>query len=291
MTAFRPTSLAEALRIRAESPVIPFAGGTDLMVRSRRPSGLAPELANSVLFLCHLPELHGISMSGNRLAISAGVTFTEMLADDRVPGVLRQAVGEIASPAIRNVATLGGNICNASPAGDTLPALYCLDATLLLAQAGGEREVAIDRFIVGPGKTDLRDDELLRAVVVSLECFDRTTFRKVGTRKANALAKVSFAGLARLEEGRVGEVRMALGAVAPTVVRCHELESECVGLDRMGIGAHLPRLLDGYARLIVPIDDQRSTAGYRKTVSLRLIERFLSEVATEIGRTSAATPK
>jgi xanthine dehydrogenase FAD-binding subunit len=281
VSASRPQSLAEALRIRSEARVIPFAGGTDLMVKHRRPSGLAPGFAQPILFVGHLPELRHITAEGNALVIGAGVTLSDLLAHGQVPGALKQSVAEIASPAIRNMATLGGNICNASPAGDTLPALYCLDATLVLARVGSERRVGIERFILGPGKTDLRDDELLKAVILPLEHFDLASYRKVGTRKANALSKISFLGLARTDGGQISDLRVAFGAVSPTVVRSRGLESECIGLDGDGLVARLPRLLEGYARLIVPIDDQRSTAEYRKAVSLRLLARFLAEVAAE----------
>jgi len=281
VTASRPQSFAQALHIRSEARVIPLAGGTDLMVKHRRPFGLAPEFAHPILFLGHLPELRHISTDGKALVIGSGVTFSDLLAHEQVPGALKQSVAAIASPAIRNVATLGGNICNASPAGDTLPALYGLDATLVLARVGGERWVGIERFILGPGKTDLRDDELLQAVILPLEHFDLAFFRKVGTRKANALSKISFLGLGRIDGGQISDLRVAFGAVAPTVVRSRGLESECVRLDRAGLIARLPRLLEEYARLIVPIDDQRSTAEYRKAVSLRFLARFLAEVATE----------
>ena len=275
VSAYRPTSFAEALRIRQESQAIPLAGGTDLMVSHRRYPGLAPQFARPVLFLGGLPELGGITVVGATLTVGAGVTLSGLLAHEAVPDVLKQAVAEMSSPAIRNVATLGGNICNASPAGDTLPALYCLNAVLTLACAGGERQLGIEEFILGPGKTALRDNELLRAVSLSLERFDVACYRKVGTRKANALSKLSFLGLARTGEGRIEDVRIAFGAVAPTVVRSKELEREIVGRNRAELGEIRTRVLDGYARLIVPIDDQRSTAEYRKVVSLRLLGHFL----------------
>jgi xanthine dehydrogenase FAD-binding subunit len=143
VSAYRPASLDEALRIRAEDEAIPFAGGTDLMVKRRRYSGLVPRLDRPALFIAHLPQLRGVSLERAVLTVGAAVTLSEMLSDDRVPGVLREAIGQMASPAIRNVATLGGNVCNASPAGDTLPALYCLNARLVLGSQRGERRVPI----------------------------------------------------------------------------------------------------------------------------------------------------
>ncbi len=160
------------------------------------------------MFVAHLPELQGVSVQNETLTLGAAVTLSELLADERMPGVLREAIAQMASPAIRNVATLGGNVCNASPAGDTLPALYCLNARLILAGRQGERRVPIERFLLGPGKTSLAADELLRAVELpsaqsAAARFDVAYYRKVGTRRANALAKLSFLGLAGLQDGAV----------------------------------------------------------------------------------------
>jgi xanthine dehydrogenase FAD-binding subunit len=275
VSAYRPASLAEALRIRAESGAVPLAGGTDGMARRRRHSGLAPRFERPVLFVAHLPELHGIFVENATLTIGAAVTLSELLADERVPGVLREAIAQMASPAIRNVATLGGNVCNASPAGDTLPALYCLDARLVLAGRWGERRVPIERFILGPGKTDLAGDELLRVVELPAARFDVAYYRKVGTRKANALAKLSFLGLAALQNGTVRDVRIAFGAVAPMVVRSTELEGALLGRTAADWPAVRSQWVEGYARLITPIDDQRSTADYRKSVALSLLTDFV----------------
>lgn len=246
------------------------------MVRHRRHSGLVPQFECPVLFLSHLQALRYITVEGADLVIGAGATLADLLNDKRIPSALKQAAAQIASPAIRNVATLTGNICNASPAGDTLPALYCLNARLVLACDGKERRVNIGDFIQGPGKTDLRDDELVKSIVLPMERFEVVDYRKVGTRKANALSKLAFLGLAKVEGETIQDVRIAFGAVAPTVVRSRQLESECIGLSRRELAQRRPELLDAYARLIVPIDDQRSTAHYRKAISLRLLDHFLT---------------
>lgn len=282
MSAYQPASLKEALRIRAESGAVPLAGGTDWMVRRRRHSGLAPRFERPALFVARLPELRGVSLQNATLTMGAAVTLSELLADERVPGVLREAIAQMASPAIRNVATLGGNVCNASPAGDTLPALYCLNARLVLAGWRGERRVPIERFILGPGKTDLAGDELLRAVELPAveppsARFDVAYYRKVGTRKANALAKISFLGLASLRGGTVRDVRIVFGAVAPMVVRSVELEGELLGRTAVDWPAIRSQWVEGYEKLITPIDDQRSTADYRRTVALSLLTDFVEE--------------
>lgn len=275
VSAHRPARFAEALRIRAEAEVTPFAGGTDLMVRWHRNSGLAPRFERPVLLLAHLPELHVIANIRSSLSIGAAVTLSELLLDARVPTVLREAAAQMASPAIRNVATLGGNICNASPAADTLPPLYCLNAELVLAAKWGERRVPIERFIVGPGKTELRQDELLKSIELPPASFDVSFYRKVGTRKANALSKLSFLGLSSLTDNRTLDVRIAFGAVAPTVVRSTRVESLLRIVTDVEMPSIRPQIIESYADLIVPIDDQRSSADYRKTVALNLLSDFL----------------
>jgi len=170
---------------------------------------------------------------------------------------------------------MGRNICNASPAGDTLPVLAVLDASLTLQSVSGEREVSLLSFFKGPGKTLLRNDELLTCIRFRLPHFSAEGYRKIGTRKANALSKIAFAGFLLKEKGLLSDVRIALGAVAPTIVRSRELENRLIGQPVSDIAELMPDLLNSYAKLIQPITDQRSDANYRKTVSLRLIENFV----------------
>ena len=267
VSAYRPQTFEEALLIRQEHRVIPFAGGTDLMVKYRRHTGLAPQFELPIVLLGHLQELRFVDVSSDELVIGAATTLADLVSHEATPEALRLAAGEIASPALRNVATLVGNVCNASPAGDTLPALYCLNASLILASSDGERRVAVDGFMLGPGQTVLRGDELVKAVSIPRESVDQIHYRKVGTRQANALSKLSFLGLAHTEGQSVLDLRIAFGAVAPTIVRSKELEREYSGLSKSDLARQLPALLDAYSKLIVPIDDQRSTAHYRKAVS------------------------
>lgn len=275
-----PKTLAEALAIRKERRVIPLAGGTDLMVRKRGWAGTLPAFDEEVLFVGGIEELRAIRLEKGCLRLGAAATLTDLLEHRAVPEILRRALAEMASPAIRNAGTIGGNICNASPAADTLPPLYALGASVLLRSAANERSLPIEDFLIGPGQTALRQDELLVAITVPLDGHNVVCYRKVGTRQADALAKVSFAGLARVAGGRVGEIRMALGAVAPRVVRSREAEALCRG---RGVD-ELPALLDEikgiYAEQIRPIDDQRSSAAYRRAISLRLIAHFLTHLTS-----------
>lgn len=275
---YRPKNLSDALDIKASTNALPLAGGTDLMVRMKRWSGLAPAFQSNVMFIGHLEELRRISQKNGELSIGAGCTLTKILENPITPDILKQAISNMASPAIRNIATIGGNICNASPAGDTLPPLYALGAEIVVQSKNNERKIPLEQFIVGPGETILQNDELVREIIVPLDKFDRTFYRKIGTRKATALAKISFAGLARTEDGILENIRIAFGAVASTVIRNEKIEDEINGIKAAELSDIANKIVQKYSPLIRPIDDQRSTAQYRKEVSLRLLEYFLKSV-------------
>ncbi len=270
-----PGTLDEALEIRADKKTIVFAGGTDLMVRARVWFGVPSKFDLPVLYIGKLEELKGVSVDGRSIRIGAGTRLSDIAANPDVPEPLRVAVLSMAAPAIRNMGTIGGNICNASPAGDTLPVLYAFDAVLELRSLKGTRELPIRDFITGPGKTALRGDEILTAITFDTPEFDVYEYRKVGTRKANALSKLSFFGLLAFDGNTVADFRAAFGAVAPTVVRQRFIEQKLVGLRREEAHEVIGDVVESYADFINPIDDQRSTAFYRKQVSLRLLRHFL----------------
>ncbi len=273
--SYHPETLEEALKILIKTHCIPYAGGTDLMVRYRRGPGLVPGFDLPVMFIGQLPELTTVSEKNGEFSIGACVPYSEIIRHPHTPEILRQACRLIGAPAIQNLGTLGGNICNASPAGDTLPPLTALDASLTLRSISGEREVSLPSFFTGPGNTILRNDELLTCIHFRLPHFTVEGYRKVGTRKANALSKIAFAGFMLKEKDMLSDIRIALGAVAPTVVRSRELENRLIGQPLTDLAELLPDVLESYGKLIQPITDQRSDANYRKTVSLRLIENFV----------------
>ncbi len=275
---YRPKDLSEALDIKASTNAVPLAGGTDLMVRAKRWSGLAPAFQSDVMFIGHLEELRRIADDNDYLTIGAGCTLTEVFENPITPDILKQAISNMASPAIRNIATIGGNICNASPAGDTLPPLYALGAEIIVQSKSGERKIPIEQFIVGPGETILQSDEIVGEIIVPLDKFDKTFYRKIGTRKATALAKISFVGLARISGDIVENIRIAFGAVAPTVVRDEKIEDKIRGKKIAEIFDIANEIAQEYSLQIRPIDDQRSTAQYRKEVSLRLLKYFWESV-------------
>ena len=273
-----PRDLPDALDTLASEPGMwrPFAGGTDLMVLFE-----AGKLAHQKFVnIWHLPELRGIEVSAEHVTLKALTTYTEAQAHDVLQSefpLLCRAAAETGGLAIQNRGTLGGNIVNASPAADSPPALLVYDAQLELVSQSGARWLSYQDFHTGYKQMLLRPDELLRSIRLPRAMKGwRQYYRKVGTRRAQAISKVCFAGAARIEQGRIAEIRLALGSVAPTVVRCLRTEEFLKGrqLDEAAIGAARAQL----SKEIAPIDDIRSTANYRLRVAANVLEEFLSKL-------------
>ena len=274
-------SLAETLQQMASEPGAwrPFAGGTDLMVLLE-----AGKLAHKqYLSVWHLPELRGIEETPEHIRLGALTTYTQVLCHptlQREFPLLCQAASETGGVATQNRGTLGGNIANASPAADSPPALLVYDAELELVSASGSRRVAYHRFHAGYKKMDLRPEELIQTIRVSRKMKHwKQYYRKVGTRRAQAISKVCFAGAADVIGGQIRDLRIAVASVAPTVVRCVQTEQCLRGrrLDPERVRAARETL----AREIAPIDDMRSTARYRLRVAQNLLADFLGGLQAE----------
>jgi CO/xanthine dehydrogenase FAD-binding subunit len=250
----------------------PFAGGTDLMVLLE--AGKLPH--HKFVSIWKLPELRGIETTPDHVTLGALTTYTEVRGQEilkREFPLLCQAAAETGSVATQNRGTLGGNIANASPAADSPPALLVYDAELELVSASGSRWVPYLGFWSGYKQTDLRPGELLRRIRLPRGKRGwRQVYRKVGTRRAQSISKVCFAAAARLDAGRIGDVRIALGSVAPTVLRAVQTEKALRG-EKL-----TPAILDAaqttLAREIAPIDDMRSTSRYRLRVAQNLLADF-----------------
>ena len=188
--------------------------------------------------------------------------------------MLCQAASETGGLAIQNRGTLGGNVANASPAGDSPPALLVYDAELELVSASGSRLIPYEGFHTGYKQMLMRPDELIKSIRLSRKHLPRRQYyRKVGTRKAQAISKICFAGLAELDGEQIKDIRIAVGSVAPVVVRCRGTEDILRGrkVDASAVSAARAEL----AREISPIDDIRSTAKYRLQVAMNVLEEFL----------------
>jgi CO/xanthine dehydrogenase FAD-binding subunit len=269
-----PRTLADAYALLGEGGWTPIAGGTDLMVRITGEIGEPPA---RVLDIWHLDELRGITLRDGSLVMGALTTYTELRRSDLVTSrlpVLAEAAATIGAAQIQNRGTIGGNIVNASPAGDTLPVLLATDARIVVGGARGERSIAATDFWTGYRTTARAEDELVLRVEVPLPAGRTEWFRKVGTRRAQAISKVVMA-LAWVTDGSGAwaDVRVACGSIAAVPLRLPEVESVLEGavID--------PQVADR-ARVAVeasirPIDDVRSTADYRREVSGRILARAL----------------
>ncbi len=283
MAELKPKTLARALEILAGEEVTVVGGGTDLMVRHRTWAGLPARVLHPPLFTGGIAELRALSVEDGRLQIGGAVTLSDLLLFPDTPDCFKQALRGMAAPGIRNIGTLAGNICNASPAGDTLPVLYALGATVVLQSAQNVRKLPIETCITGPGRTVMQKGELLTRVSVPLAPCDVMFYHKIGPRKAQAISKLTFVGLANVKNGVVTDVRAAFGAVGPTVVRRPEIERILVGKKAAELAARKEDVQAAYAPFITPIDDQRSTAAYRKEAALGLLGRFIEQIAAKTG--------
>jgi CO/xanthine dehydrogenase FAD-binding subunit len=274
-----PRDLSAALDRMAREPGAwkPFAGGTDLMVLLE--AGKLPH--RGFLSIWKLPELRGIEVTPEHVTLGALSTYTEVRRHEllaREFPLLCRAAAETGGVATQNRGTLGGNIANASPAADSPPALLVYDADLELVSASGLRWVPYHGFWSGYKQIGLRPGELIRRIRIARGKNGwRQYYRKVGTRRAQAISKVCFAAAARIDSGRIADVRIALGSVAPTVLRAVETEKILQG------EAPTPMLLraaqETLAREIAPIDDMRSTARYRLRIALNLLAEFCENLS------------
>ena len=278
MKLYRPVNLIDALKVRSETDVIVLAGGTDLMVKYRNPALIMPEIKKDLLYIGHLKELKGITSEGGTIRIGAATTLDDLEENAITPSILKKAIKELASLSIRNVATIGGNIANASPAGDTISPLIAMDGSIILKSLKGERRLPINKFILGPGKTVLEDNEIIEAIEIKDKKFNREYYKKVGTRLANALSKINFVGLAFIENDTLMDIRIAIGAVAPVVMKSEEIEKRLQGMKLKEIKKCIKDIQKEYSSLVKPIDDQRSNAIYRKNVTLNLLRNFLQNL-------------
>ena len=273
---YLPKSINAALQILNSENVIVYAGGTDLMVRYKNETSLLPKFDKNILYIGQIDELKKVYENNEEIVIGAGCTLASLLRNEYVPEILKKSIRGVASPAIRNMGTIGGNICNASPAGDTLPVLYSLNSRCNVISEGLERTINIEDFIYGPRRTALKKNEILKSITISKENFNIVHYEKVGARKASAISKLSFAGLCNVENGRVQDLRMSFGAVGATVVRLKEAETLIIGKEINTLDKFIKEAIEIYDKNINPIDDQRSTAQYRKIVVMNLIKYFFN---------------
>jgi CO/xanthine dehydrogenase FAD-binding subunit len=251
-----------------------LAGGTDLMVQIN-----LRRLSPAALIYLGACNLAYVEDRGDALAVGATTTFATIVrspAAQRQAPLLVQAACKIGSPAIRNAATIGGNLANASPAADAAVVLLALGATCKLVTARGERMVEAARFFTGPGQTDLQPGELLAEIIIPAQRpDDRTLYRKIGARQADACAIVSVAMALHAPGGTCTRARIALGSVAPVPLLAEQASSLLLG-QRLADGDLIERVACAASEATRPIDDGRATAWYRRKASAALVRAGLA---------------
>ena len=273
-----PASLADALTLLKNEPGVwkPFAGGTDLMVLLE--AGRLPH--RNYINIWGLDELRGVEANDTHVTLGALTTYTDvqsnLILQSEFP-MLCQAASETGGLAIQNRGTLGGNIINASPAADSPPALLAYNAEIELVSSGGSRWLPYHGFHTAYKQMGLGADELLSRIRLPRNTEGATHYyRKVGTRKAQAISKICLAALGRMSDGQMSDTRIALGSVAPIVVRCVQTENALRG--QQPDAKTIAVACDSLSREISPIDDIRSTADYRLQVSKNLLADFLMQL-------------
>ncbi len=256
-----------------ESAAALYAGGTDLLVKLR--AGL--EDPPALICLERVGELKGVQDELDEVWIGAATTLSTLMEDPIIQRrfqVLRKGLEVLGSPPVRHMGTIGGNIVTASPAGDTLPALYVLGAQLEIRSKDGSRVVAIRDFIVGPGQVLLNRGEILAGIRLrKVQSYAIHHYEKVGRRKSQACAIASMAALLTVSDSGVVEAaRLAWGSVGPTVVICREAEAAIEGkpLSMESLKLAIPLV----EKAVSPIDDIRADAAYRRTVAGLLLLRL-----------------
>ncbi len=273
---YQPVTVREALELLAAGDCMACAGGTNLYVDRKHGKYLDADYVS----LDRLKELRSVHREADGIHIGSMVNFAqleklEFSGAECIPA----AASMVGAPQIRNRGTIGGNIISASPAADMVPPLMALDAVLVLNSMDGERRIPVTNFMKGPGKTDLRPQELLTEIIVPVK-EGRSVFYKAGKRNALAIAVCSQAVFARMEQGKVAEISVSYGSVGPTALRAAKLERCLIGSGRelLSSGEYREMLLEALQEDISPIDDIRATREYRQRVAFRMLLHNLNEL-------------
>lgn len=278
MMCYIPKTLEEALDIKSKHDVIVLAGGSDLMVSNKRTLGLTPKFDKPVMIVRNLPELKNIYINDKgECCIGSGCTSAQIAESTLCPWHLRQAASRMGAVALRNSATIAGNIANASPKGDTPGPLYMLDARVKLSSVSGSREILVSDFIVKFRTIDLRPDEMITEVIVPLseDDFDYVFWHKVGTRKANAISKITLSQAIKFNaDGTVKDYRVAATATGAKTNRSRDVESIIIG-KRLS-----PELIEDVIKGFDEVISPRAMPEFRREATRRMIRRFLNVADT-----------
>ena len=262
-----PDSLSEALQVRKEHPeLIPYAGGTDLMVDAAEDAGY--------LFLNRIPEIKQITQDDEYIRFGAACTFTEVIDSPLTPGILREACLQIAAPAIRNVGSIGGNIGNGSPKADSALIFIVTNSLIRLANADGERVIPVRQFYLGRKNLALAPDELIAEVLMPKHGIDNYYYKKVGARKALAISRAAFAGIMDIRDEIIINCAAAFGSIGDVIICREDIDGMLIGKSIEEASELKKAYIDAYDSAIVPTAG-RVSADYRKDVCMNLLRDFL----------------
>lgn len=277
----QPASLNAAIDLLAQHGGRLLAGGTDFFPGL----GQTPE-TRPIINIAHLPELAAIIVEPELIRLGAGATWSEIVAAPLPSGfdALKAAAREIGSIQIQNRGTLGGNLCNASPAADSVPPLLTLDARVEIASARGTRELALGDFIRGNRQTDLGPDEIVTAVLVPRRNSDLAShFVKLGARRYLVISIAMIAvALRRAADGAIAEARVAVGSCSAVAQRLKDLETALIG--RRSVSEIAAIVTPGKLASLSPIDDVRASAAYRRDAATTLVRRAVQDCFAKDGK-------
>ena len=277
---FIPNTLTEALEYRLNNPCIIMAGSSDLMVAHNAGTGATPVFDKDVLLIRNLSEIHGIKKEKNGdITIGACTTSREISTSALVPWVLRQASGNMGAIGLRNSATIGGNIANASPKGDAPGPLYLLNAVVNVESLNnGKRSIPINEFIIKFRTIDLHDDEIITSITIPTKDSDMTYwfYHKIGTRYANAISKLTLCSCVKFEKGIVKDFRIAATACGATTNRSRDAEKTAIGLGKDEFLQKKSDIASAFDAIISP----RAMPEFRRTASKNMIEDFITKSAS-----------
>ena len=264
---FIPETLEEALRIRKETGATVLAGGSDLMVANSMGAGVTPAFKGDVLIITNLKELKGIrALPDGSVEIGACTTSAEIARSPIAPELLKDAASRMGAIALRNSATIGGNIGNASPKGDMPQPLILMDAEVVLTSVDGERRMLVDDYIIATKKTTLREDEIITKVIIPKQDFTHTFFRKIGMRRANAISKLTLSAAAT-----VRDFRASSGAAGPKVARSRKAEELLIGKKISELHTCKEEFLAAWNAVISP----HAMPEYRRNTTRRMLAFFI----------------
>ena len=272
---FIPETLEEALRIRKETGATILAGGSDLMVSNSMGAGITPAFRGDVMIITGLKELKGITETADTVEIGALTTSAEIARSPIAPELLKDAASRMGAIALRNSATIGGNIANASPKGDMPQPLILMDAEVVLKSLDGERRVLVDDFIIAHKKTELRDDEIITGIVIPKPQFTHIFYRKIGMRRANAISKLTLSAAATVRDGVLADFRASSGAAGPKVARSRKAEEILIGRKLEELIACKEEFLDAWNGVISP----HAMPEYRRNTTRRMLAFFIDALA------------